>query len=165
MIIGVAPAWAVDASGRRVPTRFQLDGDTLIQVVEHASGEFNYPIVADPWLGGNLFQWITRNNANNNVSMSLSLWGHTVRYGAAQGGGIGAVAAGQAIFYNAGWSELANNQSVVTTKATYRQQYDCHVLGAYYPKGGPTWDLESSRGSRPNWLNDGGAFTYSCNWP
>ncbi|WP_310128015.1 hypothetical protein [Corynebacterium felinum] len=40
--------WAIDANGKNVPTWFETDGNVLTQVVEHKSGEFAYPIVADP---------------------------------------------------------------------------------------------------------------------
>lgn len=42
----VAPAWATDAAGRAVPTRYEIDGDTLIQVTEHQG--YAYPVVSDP---------------------------------------------------------------------------------------------------------------------
>lgn len=42
-----AAPWAKDADGRDVPTRYEVDGQTLTQVVQHDAG-FAYPIVADP---------------------------------------------------------------------------------------------------------------------
>ena len=47
-IVQVAAPWAVDAEGRAVPTRFELRGGVLTQVVDHRVGDFAYPIVADP---------------------------------------------------------------------------------------------------------------------
>ncbi len=44
----VEAPWAIDAGGRRVPTRFELRGGTLRQIVDHRAGGFAYPIVADP---------------------------------------------------------------------------------------------------------------------
>lgn len=38
--------WAVDASGTKVPTRYEVHGNLLTQVVEHANA--TYPVVADP---------------------------------------------------------------------------------------------------------------------
>ena len=40
--------WARDADGREVPTRYEVDGTTLVQVVDHRSAAYRYPIVADP---------------------------------------------------------------------------------------------------------------------
>jgi hypothetical protein len=31
----------------RAPTHYALEGNTLVQIVDHASGEYSYPIVAD----------------------------------------------------------------------------------------------------------------------
>lgn len=44
----VAAPWAIDANGTKVPTHFETNGRTLTQVVDHTSGHFAYPIVADP---------------------------------------------------------------------------------------------------------------------
>lgn len=52
--IAAAP-WAVDANGLRVPAHFEVDGTNLYEIVEHDSGNFAYPIVADPWW--NPFSW------------------------------------------------------------------------------------------------------------
>lgn len=41
--------WAVDASGRSVPTTFEVEGNTLLQRVPHRG--YTYPVIADPvWL-------------------------------------------------------------------------------------------------------------------
>lgn len=55
--VSVAPAWAVDAAGKRVPTHYVARDGKLVQVVDHRGGNFTYPIVADPkwntrWFGG-----------------------------------------------------------------------------------------------------------------
>ncbi|MBT2495684.1 hypothetical protein J7E45_08690 [Microbacterium sp. ISL-59] len=42
-----AAPWAKDATGKGVPTRYELNGETLTQIVEHDSS-FAYPVVADP---------------------------------------------------------------------------------------------------------------------
>ena len=50
-----AAPWAVDAAGARVPTHFEVHGNTLYEVVLHRSQGFKYGIVADPWW--NPFSW------------------------------------------------------------------------------------------------------------
>lgn len=45
----VAKPWARDANGAEVPTHFEIAGTTLTQVVDHRSGPYAYPIVADPF--------------------------------------------------------------------------------------------------------------------
>lgn len=48
-VVATAPApWAIDANGVSVPTRFEVDGTTLIQTVDHRGGDYAYGIVADP---------------------------------------------------------------------------------------------------------------------
>jgi hypothetical protein len=64
----IDPAWAKDANGRDVPTRYEQQGNTLVQVVEHSS-DFAYPVVADPAVRGNLI---------TNVKLSWSSYGTTV---------------------------------------------------------------------------------------
>lgn len=46
---GIAAPWALDANSEEVPTRYALDGTTLVQTVDHEGAA--YPVVADPaWL-------------------------------------------------------------------------------------------------------------------
>ena len=42
----ISPAWAFDANGDAVPTRYSIDGTTLIQTVDHHGAV--YPVIADP---------------------------------------------------------------------------------------------------------------------
>lgn len=42
----VEAPWATDAAGQPVPTHYDIEGDTLVQVVHHAGAA--YPVVADP---------------------------------------------------------------------------------------------------------------------
>lgn len=41
--------WARDANGATVPTHYEIAGTTLTQVIDHRSGPYAYPIVADPF--------------------------------------------------------------------------------------------------------------------
>ena len=43
---GIAAPWAFDADGTEVPTSYSLDGDTLVQTVQHQGAV--YPVLADP---------------------------------------------------------------------------------------------------------------------
>lgn len=46
---GVMAPWAIDADGRDVATSYRLEGDTIVQTVEHQDA--SYPVVADPvWI-------------------------------------------------------------------------------------------------------------------
>jgi len=46
LVGGLAPAWAQDADGQTVTTRYEVDGSTVTQIVEH-DATFTYPVVAD----------------------------------------------------------------------------------------------------------------------
>jgi hypothetical protein len=50
--IALSVPWATDATGKAVPTHYEVNGDVLTQVVDHRSvSDVAYPVVADPiWL-------------------------------------------------------------------------------------------------------------------
>lgn len=53
-VVVILPAWAKDARGANVPTHYALEGDKLVQYVEHTNAGVAYPVVADPqfaWMG------------------------------------------------------------------------------------------------------------------
>lgn len=50
LVAQVEAPWAVDAAGRHVPTRYELRGTTIRQVVDHRARGVAYPVVADPKL-------------------------------------------------------------------------------------------------------------------
>lgn len=39
--------WALDAAGKSIPTKYEVEGNTLVQVVDHVGA--TYPVTADPW--------------------------------------------------------------------------------------------------------------------
>jgi hypothetical protein len=162
---GIAPAWAKDATGNPVPTRFEVNGDSVTQVIEH-DATFEYPIVADPWLNINLFEVIMMDDERNQprVNLTLSTWGWAVYTGVAQGGGLGAVAAGQAILDTAGWDDATSYaiiRDALWAKPTMRQQFSCHALGAI---AAGEWNLESWRLNRINGDWGVGVYYHHCNW-
>lgn len=72
---GVDTPWAVDANGRRVPTHFEVDGNTLIQHVDHHSEEFTYPVTADPKWWDNVKAWFRNTSqAVTNKAKSAANW-------------------------------------------------------------------------------------------
>lgn len=48
IVNSIAPAWATDATGAAVPTSYSVQGDVLVQTVDHRGAA--YPVVADPRL-------------------------------------------------------------------------------------------------------------------
>lgn len=47
-VVTIAAPWAMDADGDAIPRAYEVDGDTLIQVIEHTTSDVSYPVVADP---------------------------------------------------------------------------------------------------------------------
>lgn len=151
-----APApWAKDADGRDVPTRFEVRGNSLVQVVEHTGAGVSYPVVADPWLGQNLFSsvWTDTYNGDSRINATKSLWGQSWHTPSVTG---------QAIFLNQGWSEVSARAPRVTSKTSLHQQYQCHVAGGYANLAG-TWNLERFRPTRTTHWSYGVAV-HHCNW-
>jgi hypothetical protein len=72
----VAPAWAVDAVGRPVPTHFEVEDEALRQVVDHAGAA--YPVIADPqftwgWVTGTVYFTRSETRRATTVSGILSI--------------------------------------------------------------------------------------------
>lgn len=160
-VAGVAAPWAKDANGVEVPTRYEVSGSTLTQVVEHSSA-YAYPITADPWWGKRLFQKVWRGTWKGDYTYNawVTPWGALVLSG---GGGIGGHIAGGFIMRGAGWDEWRSAYPAVTNKATLRQQYDCHVAAGVY--GLPftkDYNLERARSNRDNWFPN--VWNHHCNW-
>lgn len=163
LALGVAPAWAYDAEGTPVPTHYEVAGSILTQVVDHVGGGFVYPIVADPYYGQALFTKVTTKQAANIVSAVTSDFARKLQKGTGPGIPAGNVIKGQDVLRSQGWAELKSKTWIITSKATWKQQYDCHVLGAFTPNtGGPSWDLEGNRTDNHNWLIN--VWNHKCNW-
>jgi hypothetical protein len=43
----VAPAWAIDANGQRVPTHYEIRGNSIVQVIDFTA-DTAFPVIADP---------------------------------------------------------------------------------------------------------------------
>ncbi|QAV70047.1 hypothetical protein ESZ53_06115 [Salinibacterium sp. UTAS2018] len=149
---GVASPWAFDSEGTAVPTHFEVLGSTLTQVVEHQSGDFVYPISADPYANQNLWgsSSIDFYNGDQRVNLRLSAWGasHQLPW----------------ILIDYGWPEALGRsalmKSVLTSKASMRQQFDCHAFGSAFAGD---WNLEKFRPNRTALWSYGVAI-HHCNW-
>jgi hypothetical protein len=90
-----------------------------------------------------------------------SSWGVAISTGVAAAPGlVTGLAAGQAIMLNAGWSEAVSKNSGLTSKATLRSQYDCHVLYAFTKLS--SWNLEKFRANNSNWSQN--VWSHQCDW-
>ena len=166
LVAGIAPAWAKDAKGKSVPTHYEVKGDAVTQVVDH-SDKFTYPVVADPWLGADLFETLETNRkgqyeGQDVYSGMLSAWGMAVYTGS----GIPSnIVVGNQIIRYMGWEEWKDRLVGQNPAATLEQQYACHVAYGYAFWGaGFHWDLEAARPSNPMWDLPGYVLRHKCNW-
>lgn len=150
---GVTTPWAYDAHGVAVPTHFEIAGSTLIQVVEHSSGSYTYPISADPYLGQKLFSWITVDSfqGDSRVNLQPTDFGRGMPPWVMTGAGWT-----EAV----GWPGPVPVGPILGSKATLRQQFDCHAFGNAFAG---TWNLERFRPNRTAVWSFGVAI-HHCNW-
>lgn len=139
LIGGFTPAWATDANGNDVPTRYELNGSTLTQIVDHQSADVAYPVVADPaYSRGMIHSVIWERWARGGWEIRLQVtalarWTQLVD---------------PAIVYTEGLRDLRQHHPRSMASATMAQQWDCHVVGL---PGTINIDLESYRRSYPGW--------------
>lgn len=161
-VAGVAAPWAKDANGADIPTRYEIRGSSLVQVIEHDTFGVAYPVTADPFWGKNLFTGFSRDwyKGDYRYNASVTAWGAVVMSG---GGGIGGYLVGQSIMRNQGWAEWTSRWPAITNKATLRHQYECHVAASTYglPWTG-AYNLERIRSNKPQWWY--GVANHRCNW-
>ncbi|MCD5348403.1 hypothetical protein [Agromyces sp. S2-1-8] len=154
LVGSVAPPWARDAAGRDVPTHFEVSGNELVQVVEHHMSGFEYPIVADPYAGKNLFGGMSYSFTKKAFSITKSAYGAKIHY-----------PTNYWIFTSYGWKEfLARTPARSFVNTSVHQQYDCHAAGGYYNWAGATWDFETYRPARTGGNWGFGSAIHHCNW-
>jgi len=117
-----APAWAIDKNGKKVPTHYEIKDNKLIQIVDHLSGNYTYPIVADPYYGRKMVKQAFWRYDHQNQGDSWYHWRLYViptDFGRSTGGKLWA---------DAGWTQLKSMVSYLNynTQSMY-YQYKCHV--------------------------------------
>jgi len=141
--------WARDASGAEVPTHYEITAGSLVQVVDHRSGSYAYPVVADPWLGFSLVKsasW-TRRDGQWTLMVTPTGWAR------ANGGGY--------LPGKAGWNELYSkykNKGLNTNLGGMKDQFICHAQLAFFK---PTWNLDEGRKD----LSYAATLAWGCNPP
>jgi hypothetical protein len=150
LVVGVSAPWAVDANGTAVPTRYEFDGATLTQVVDHASSAFAYPVVADPWLGIALYgsPSVTFPSGGYSINVTPTAWGGSWS-------GVGNVGMWWA-HRDEVVSKLGSSSWRWTT--SIQEQFYCHIAG--YPLGLPQYNMESWR---PLVYWESSLVLYQCN--
>lgn len=166
LLLTVAAPWATDASGNDVPTHYEIQGSAITQIVEHNSS-FDYPIVADPWMGVTLFHKFKLGTDKGQAMYSAWVTPQAVAvFGGAsaisQAGGYGLWLS---VMRGSGWKEWKAKWPSISNKASLQRQYNCHVAASVY--GLPftrDYNLERRRPNRKdgNWVNK--VKEHRCNW-
>ncbi|MDY0891526.1 hypothetical protein SOM11_07745 [Frigoribacterium sp. CFBP9039] len=159
LIGGFTPAWALDAAGTEVPTRYELDGHTLTQVVDHKDADgVIYPITADPAYSHGMISQVKHERWRNG--------GYEIRFT------VTALARATQLVnpgfvYSAGLADLRQHHPNSMQYRTMAQQWDCHVVGLLAVVN---VDLESRRRSWDGWRRGIPASVIkknpaaACNW-
>lgn len=170
--------WAFDALGVPVPTRFEFRNGTLIQFVDFDASQSAFPVLADPYLWIDLISTVEVKTLSNYKKLIVAV---TPWLGALYVTSVPAsvpYGAGVIIAQTAGWAEVLDKvkakygsamRSYIEARATFKNQWDCHAVGAPLifvgtvlgTDSSPTWDLE---GYRPPNANVGTWISTKCNW-
>ncbi|MDR6867417.1 hypothetical protein J2Y69_002020 [Microbacterium resistens] len=131
-LAGIHTPWAVDAEGNTVSTHYEVDGTHLTQIVSHDEG-FAYPIVADPWLGAELYGGV----ATTYVSEGFIVTTRPTEWGALYSG-VQNVAMW--------WAHADEVKNKMTSPGNWtlslQEQLYCHIAG-WPVSANPDYDLES----------------------
>lgn len=78
LIGGAAAPWAVDGNGSEIPTRYVVDGSTLVQEVDFTEDTI-FPVVADPYLGRQLIARVALRSSSQGMTVMVypTGWGRT----------------------------------------------------------------------------------------
>lgn len=68
----IAAAWAVDSVGNSVPTHYEVDGNVVVQVVDHTSADLVYPVVADPTLHWWGIEWLLSKSQTDKLILYMN---------------------------------------------------------------------------------------------
>ena len=147
-IAGVAAPWAKDATGKSIPTSYEIDGMSLIQIVEHKSAaNVTYPVVADPWLGQDLYNqpYVSFAPQGYKINVTPTGWGVTI------------------LAPQTWWAHRDEVKTKLGGNAwrwtnSIQEQFYCHIAGV--PASLPEYNLESWRPTI-NWAES--LARYRCN--
>ena len=122
--------WAKDANGVAVPTHFEIQDGSVTQIINHTSGEYTYPITADPWFGIGLISRVSWSGAT--LSVFPTTWG---RYWWLSG-------------YAARWAAWGEviGRAPGANRANMEDQFYCHWdFVRYRAPFKVSWNLDANR--------------------
>lgn len=143
LIAGFGDAWAKDASGKDVPTSYEVRDGALVQKVEHTQQDVQYPVVADPYLWMDLIksaEWV-HHDEGWTLNVTPTDWAGAKAYDIPKSYIIGML----------GWDELYEKykdegRGIKVNLGGMRDQWICHqqFVGVRYPRK-ETWNLDEWR--------------------
>lgn len=154
-LLGVfAAPWAVDADGRAVPTHYEIRGTSLVQALEHDSDVYSYPIVADPWLGNELYYTPYLTSWNGAFKVNV-----TPRQAGKDWAGIATWWAHADEIKNKLAASYPSRPASQRWNDNVQEQLYCHIAGL--PLSLPEYNLEAAR----TFLYWEQQVAYKCNYP
>ncbi|WP_460802739.1 DUF2599 domain-containing protein [Microbacterium sp. GXF6406] len=132
---GLATPWARDSKGNDVPTHFEVnDSNVVSQYVDLSNVATDaYPVVADPWLGAELYGGVSVTNTSQGfiVTTKPSAWGRLYQ-------GVGNIG-----MWWAHADEVKNKMpNPGNWNLSLQEQLYCHIAG-WPVSENPNYDLES----------------------
>lgn len=118
-----------------------------------AAVEYRLDVLADQALTLDELEETSSSFVLDSSDSAVSGWGATVMLSPG----------GRDVMIAYGWPEWTNKYPILTTKATYHQQFTCHVLaGTFGLVFTGEYNLEGFRPNKPDWRNS--VLSHRCNW-
>ncbi len=147
LLVGISRPWAFDANRKRVRTHFEFSKGKLSQYVFHDSTNFKYPIIADPWIGIDLYHlpWTSPTSQGYKINVKPTLWG------------LAMTSSGTWFAHRDEVVTKLKNQARLWSN-TIQEQFYCHIAGS--PAGYPEYNMESWSPLVPWYIS---LVSYKCN--
>jgi len=138
LVGGFGSPWAKDSNGVAVATRYEVRGNTVVQIVDHTQASHAYPIVADPYLGIGLIDhatWVYNSGYGYTLQVYPTSWARAN--------------AGSYLVGTFDWDELYTkykSHGLNTNLNGMRDQLICHqVVVAVVSPGKSSWNIDEWR--------------------
>jgi hypothetical protein len=135
----ISPPWAKDANGKSIITHYEIQDNTLIQVVKHGDSDTVYPVVADPTTGfATCFSSWSWNYNSTYSGWTLSLIPTSFLITQLNGNNY----SGYKVY---SWDQVNgsfSSYSYWTNTASMKGQFDCHVD---FARNKSSWNLDTWR--------------------
>lgn len=147
MLGGVSRPWAFDANRKPVRTHFEFSKGKLTQHIFHDAANYKYPIIADPWIGIDLYHlpFVSHPPQGYKINVKPTLWG------------LAMASPGTWFAHRDEVVTKLKNQAKLWTN-TIHEQFYCHIAGS--PLGYPEYNMESWSPLVPWYIS---LVSYKCN--